>query len=430
MSAELPPDDGQQLRDLFLKELADGQRRAREAHDRLRRADGDAKALGELRMFFHRIAGTAESVGYGLLGRLAAACEGAADLLVETGAPVGKTALQIFADGLLGVTDLLAVETGRTPSVPPPRSVSELSPVITIEGQPSRILVVDDDPFSARLVDNVLRGAGFASSYCCEPGRAFEVILAEQPDLVILDVVMPGVDGFDLCQRIRAHAGLQLTPIIFVTRKGDVEQRVRGLQVGGNDYVAKPFEPQELVARVRSHLQRLSELREMAIRDGLTRCYNNKYFKARTEQELIRARRYGAELTLGMLDIDHFKRVNDTFGHPAGDAVLAHLASLLTASVRSTDVVARFGGEEFGFLLIESAVPESAIITNRLRERIAKHEFHIPSLSGSDLVISCTVSIGLGSFMPGDSPAQLLARADAALLSAKQGGRNQVRVGA
>ena len=431
MSSELPPEDTEQLRKLFLEELANGHRRARDAHDRLRRTEGDAKALGELRLFFHSIAGTAESVGYAMLGRLCAACEGAADLLVETGAPVGKTGLQIFADGLLGVSDTLATETGREPSVPPPRVVLEASPVITtVEGQPSRVLVIDDDPFSARLVDNVLRSAGFASSYCCEPARAFEIIAAEQPDLVILDVVMPGVDGFDLCRRIRANPGLQLTPIIFVTRKGDVEQRVRGLQVGGNDYVAKPFEPQELVARVRSHLQRLHELREMAIRDGLTRCYNNKYFKLRIEQELTRARRYGAELTLGMLDIDHFKRVNDTFGHPAGDAVLAHLASLLTASVRSSDVVARFGGEEFGFLLIESAVPESAIITNRLRERIAKHEFHIPSLSGSDLVISCTVSIGLANFIPGDSPAQLLARADAALLAAKQGGRNQVRIGA
>jgi diguanylate cyclase (GGDEF)-like protein len=184
------------------------------------------------------------------------------------------------------------------------------------------------------------------------------------------------------------------------------------------------------VARVRSHLQRLSELREMAVRDGLTRCYNNKYFKARIEQELIRTRRYGNELTLGMLDIDHFKKVNDSFGHPAGDAVLAHLASLLTASVRSADVVARFGGEEFGFLLIESATSEAAIITDRLRERIEKHQFVVPSLSGGDLTIACTVSIGLASVHHGDTPQMLLARADAALFEAKQHGRNQVRIGA
>ena len=120
--------------------------------------------------------------------------------------------------------------------------------------------------------------------------------------------------------------------------------------------------------------------------------------------------------------------MNDTYGHAVGDHVIRGLGEILRSLKRDTDVVARFGGEEFGFLLIESAVPESTIITNRLRERIARHEFLIPSLSGGDLVISCTVSIGLGSFQPSDSPQQLLARADQALLSAKQGGRNQVRV--
>ncbi len=427
--SDLPGDEAQQLRELFMRELSEGHRKAREAFERLQHHAGDVASLSELRNFFHRVAGTAESVGLPLLGRLNAACEGAADLLATHALPVEAVALRVFSDGLEGTAAVLAeghqeAQALLTPGAP------ERAPLITSEDRQPQILVIDDDPFSARLVDTVLRGAGFASSYCCEPARAFEVVEAEHPDLIILDVVMPELDGFDLCRRIRAHPALQLTPIIFVTRKGDVEQRVRGLQVGGNDYVAKPFEPPELVARVRSHLQRLSELREMAVRDGLTRCYNNKYFKTRIEQELVRTRRYGNELTLGMLDIDHFKLVNDTYGHPAGDAVLAHLASLLTASVRSTDVVARFGGEEFGFLLIESATSEAAIITDRLRERIEKHRFVVPALSGGEVEIGCTVSVGLASVHHGDTPQSLLARADAALLEAKQRGRNQVRIGA
>ena len=424
---DLAADEVFELKLLFLRELGTAHASARDALERMRRTPGDPVALQDLRGFFHRIAGTAETVDFAVLGRLAAACETVADALTEGSMQPGRRAIQAFSDGLAGVAHVLQ----ETPAGAPPErstSVETLAAPVPQEGAPSRILVIDDDPFSARLVDSVLRSAGFVSSFCCEPDKAFDAILQESPDLIILDVVMPEMDGFDLCRRVRAHPGLQLTPIIFVTRKGDVEQRVRGLQVGGNDYVAKPFEPQELVARVRSHLQRLSELREMAIRDGLTRCYNNKYFKQRLEQEIVRARRNGTDLTLGMLDIDHFKKVNDSYGHPAGDAVLAHLASILTASVRSTDVVARYGGEEFGFLLVEAAVPEASIITNRMRERIEQHGFELPVVHGEALSVRATVSIGIAPFRTGDSLAALLQRADAALYRAKASGRNQVRV--
>jgi diguanylate cyclase (GGDEF)-like protein len=294
----------------------------------------------------------------------------------------------------------------------------------------SKILVIDDDPFSANLIDGCLRAAGFMSSYCCQPEQALGTIASELPDLIILDVVMPGLDGFDLCRRVRTHPALQFTPVIFVTRKGDLEQRVRGLEVGGNDYIAKPFEPQELVARVRSHLQRLAALRDMAVRDGLTRCYNHKYFKMRMEQEIARARRYKLELALGILDIDHFKNVNDSHGHPAGDAALVHMANLIGLSVRSTDVVARYGGEEFGILLVQAGDAEASIITNRIRERIAHNRFALPSLSvGGEMVqVPVTVSIGVARFSPSDNLQTLLERADRALYEAKNNGRNQVRV--
>jgi diguanylate cyclase (GGDEF)-like protein len=268
------------------------------------------------------------------------------------------------------------------------------------------------------------------SSYCSNPEQALHAINAELPDLIILDVVMPGLDGFELCRRVRTHPALQFTPIIFVTRKGDLEQRVRGLEVGGNDYIAKPFEPQELVARVRSHLQRLAALRDMAIRDGLTRCYNHKYFKMRLEQEIARARRYKVQLALGLLDIDHFKHVNDAYGHPAGDAALVHLANLIALSVRSTDVVARYGGEEFGILLVQAGAAEASIITNRIRERIGQNHFAVPSAAavGDLLQVPVTVSIGVAQFEGADSLQTLIERADRALYEAKNNGRNQVRV--
>jgi diguanylate cyclase (GGDEF)-like protein len=293
----------------------------------------------------------------------------------------------------------------------------------------SRILVIDDDPISARLIDSCLRAAGFVSSSCSEPQKALSVLEAELPDLVILDVVMPGVDGYELCRQIRKHPALAFTPVIFVTRKGDVEQRVRGLEVGGNDYVSKPFEPQELVARVRSHLQRLSALQDMAVRDGLTRLFNHKFFKLRLEQEIQRARRYRSPFTLAMADIDRFKIVNDTWGHPAGDAVLVRLANLLSAGVRSTDVVARYGGEEFGILLIEAGAKEAAIVTNRMCERIAAEPFGLPDLpDGTTPKVSVTISIGITEGNPQDTVQSLITRADNALYEAKSAGRNGIHV--
>ncbi len=420
-----------ELQALFLREVHDGQGRAREALAQLGRDPADLTGLRELRGFFHRIAGTASTVGHAMLGRLAAACELAAEEQLERGGPVGRRAARILAEGLAGVDELLQAP-------PPPPALAIATPALImpapgpgmpaqlgLEDVPSRVLVVDDDPVSARYTEQVLRPAGFLTSICCDPSDAYEAILRESPDLIILDVVIGSVDGFDLCRRVRSHPALQLVPIIFVTRRGDLEQRVLGLQVGGNDYLAKPFEPQELVARVRSHLSRLSALREMAIRDGLTRCYNHKYFKMRLEQEIVRARRYGNPLSLGLLDVDHFKRINDQHGHPSGDAVLAHLANLLVASVRSTDIVARYGGEEFAFVLVEAGAQEAAIVAERMRSRLEAHDFELPGAAR----LRATASIGVAALQGQEAPAALIERVDAALYRAKSEGRNRVCLG-
>ena len=431
----LPPEAAFELKLAFLRELELAYRQGREAQDRLLGSRGDLRALHELRNFFHRIAGTAHAVEFVELGYLCAICERNAELAADGVLPVEKIVAG-FADALAAVAYVLDAHGAGKVDRPLPRanpvaSAGLLQPTQSGEERIlSKILVIDDDPFSANLIDGCLRAAGFMSSYCSQPEQALNAITSELPDLIVLDVVMPGLDGFELCRRVRTHPALQFTPIIFVTRKGDLEQRVRGLEVGGNDYLAKPFEPQELVARVRSHLQRLASLRDMAIRDGLTRCYNHKYFKMRLEQEIARARRYKQELALGILDIDHFKQVNDAHGHPAGDAALVHMANLIALSVRSTDVVARYGGEEFGILLVQAGVPEATIITNRIRERIVQHRFALPSVSiGGEVVqVPVTVSIGVTQFIPADDLKAFLDRADRALYEAKHGGRNQVRV--
>jgi diguanylate cyclase (GGDEF)-like protein len=425
-----------ELKLAFLRELASGYRSAREAQEQFLRNPADPKAVAQLASFFHSIAGTAQMVQLPTLGHLAAISERVANEVEAGRLSDPKTAAQLFKSALAGVAAELDSHGTGAVERPLPGSNLDLAglaiPQALGEGRElAKILVVDDDKFSAELIDNCLRSTGFMSSYYCNSKQALEVIESELPDLIILDVVMPGIDGFELCRRVRQHPALQFTPIIFVTRKDDVEQRVRGLEVGGNDYVSKPFEPQELVARVRSHLVRLAALREMAVRDGLTHCYNHKFFRIRLNQEIDRAMRYDQPLALAMVDIDHFKAVNDTYGHRAGDTVLSHLGNIIAAATRATDVVARYGGDEFAILMAHAGAEEAQIVCSRLCERIAQHEFRAAG-DGEGLptpVVDVTVSVGMGELLPNDDTAEkLIVRADKALYAAKAAGRNCVRL--
>lgn len=421
-----------ELKLAFLRELEANYQGARDRLDHLLKHPDDLDTLIHLRDFFHKIAGTAQAVELPLLGKLAAVCERAANLVRAGGSLDGF--LPIFGDGITGVAAVLDSH-GSIASRAKDWAVSDkglTQPGIGEERVLSKILVVDDDPFSANLIDNCLRAAGFMSSYCCDPQKAWETIGSELPDLIVLDVVMPNIDGFDLCRRVRSHPAMQLTPIIFVTRRGEVEQRVEGLEAGGNDYIAKPFEPQELVARVRSHLERLATLRDMAVRDGLTRCYNHKYFRIRLSQEIARCRRYKNELTLAFLDVDHFREINDALGHPTGDGVLSRLGSLVLAAVRSTDVVARYSGDQFGLLFVETSTKEANVIATRLLELIAVRNRELFGDTDGDepkpALIAVTASVGMTGLLPDDTMESLVKRADVALRDAQAAGRSQVKL--
>lgn len=421
-----------ELKALFLRELASSYRDARDAYDLFLKSPSDREPVRRLRNFFHGIAGTARTAELPMLGHIASIGERLADEVSLGRFAEHGTAAALLGECLSAVSCVVESHAAAGNSRPPSIPVSSglVVPDALGEGRElSKIVIIDDDEFSAGLIDNVLRAAGFVSSYCCEPARAMQVIEEELPDLIILDVVMPGLDGFELCRRVRSHPALQLTPIIFVTRRGDVEQRVRGLEVGANDYIGKPFEPQELIARVRSHLLRLANLREMAIRDGLTRCFNHKFLRMRLGQETARARRYGHELSVAMLDVDRFKHINDNHGHAAGDLVLSHLANVIVASVRSTDVVSRYGGEEFAILMVHAGKHEAAVVCERLRQRVQQHEFTFSAEgeAATPTVLSVTVSIGVAELREDTkSWMDLLQQADGALYEAKHAGRNRV----
>src|SRR5207245_632741 len=172
------------------------------------------------------------------------------------------------------------------------------------------------------------------------------------------------------CRQVRAHLTHRYMPIVFLSAADAIEERVKGLSVGGDDFMRKPFEPMELVARVRSHLQRVATLREMSIRDALTRAYNRRYFDERLRHEVVRSHRTGAKFSLAMFDIDHFKEVNDLYGHVAGDAVLVQTAQLLGSQFRGHDVLSRYGGEEFALILADTHLETAFATVQRACRRV------------------------------------------------------------
>ncbi|MBI5017553.1 MAG: diguanylate cyclase [Deltaproteobacteria bacterium] len=320
----------------------------------------------------------------------------------------------------------------------------------------SDILVVDDSRIVLAMVTDILAEEGYRVRQA-ENGRvALERVAEARPDLIVLDVMMPEMDGYEVCETLRRES--DYIPILMITAKGELEDLVRGLDAGADDYIAKPFQAVELVARVKSLLrigtlqkrlllqnfeleaknQQLEalarqlddlnkELTLLSVTDGLTRAYNHRHFQERLKSEFSRAKRYEEPLACVMLDIDHFKRVNDTWGHPVGDRVLVRIVEILKEGIRSEDLVARYGGEEFVLLLPRTDSEHAAHLAERLRERVEADEF--PLTNGDR--IRLTVSLGVSGFHPPgthETADALLHAADAALYRAKTDGRNRVAV--
>lgn len=293
------------------------------------------------------------------------------------------------------------------------------------------ILVIDDSPEIHDLLEVRLRPEAVRLLHVTSASKAMDTALSCRPDLILLDLDMPGISGMELCQALKADPSTSLIPIIFLTGTSDVQTKVRGFDLGAVDYVIKPFDTAELRARVRAALRTKRYLDLLSARaqiDGLTGLYNRSYFDRQLEQEISAASRYGRRVSLALIDLDHFKQVNDTFGHPFGDLVLQRCGEAVLACVRSTDAACRYGGEELAVVMTETPLDRARTAAERIREQIAS----IP-LSPRGTPFSVTASIGLAStelFAPSSrlTPMALLEAADQALYEAKRGGRDRVCV--
>jgi two-component system chemotaxis response regulator CheY len=290
-----------------------------------------------------------------------------------------------------------------------------------------KILIAEDDPNQRRLLAVHLNRAGYEVEVTNDGAAAWEVMQRDHHRFLITDWMMPEMDGPDLIRRIRGASFAQYTYIILLTALDDKDHVVKGLEAGADDYLTKPFNSAELKMRVaigERILNLETRLRAMATYDRLTGLYNRHAFDHRLTDELQRARRYRRPLSLIMLDIDYFKRYNDTHGHLKGDALLSELGSLLIASVRSTDAVARYGGEEFAVVLTETDKANASLVAEKIRAAVAAYPFPFRESQPDGAL---TVSVGVAGF-PEDvpDPAGLLEAADQALYRAKHSGRNRV----
>jgi two-component system, cell cycle response regulator len=288
------------------------------------------------------------------------------------------------------------------------------------------VIVVEDDPSVARLVALSLKKEGYSVRCAGSLSAAHELIETKDWDILLLDRRLPDGDGVSFCHDVR-----QKNPhgyIILLTGDATPESKLAGFDCGADDYVTKPFQMDELLARVRAgrrivELQKAllasnQRLEELSRTDGLTGVANRRAFDAELCTRFEHAKRYARPLTLLMIDIDHFKKVNDTLGHQAGDEVLERIARVLQRATRQSDFVARFGGEEFVVLLPETPLLEGLQVAEKIRAAVASE----------DLPARVTVSVGVAT-MPQpelDSPEALVAAADAALYRAKRSGRNRV----
>ena len=292
----------------------------------------------------------------------------------------------------------------------------------------SKILVVDDQEDNRDLVEAVLEDNDYTIIMAKDGDEGIAVAQKEDPDLILLDVQMPGIDGFEVCERLKADPATEHIPIIFVTALGSSEANVvKGLKAGAYDFISKPFNGGELLARVSVMLkirQREEVAKEESNTDVLTSIYNRRFMERRLSEELTRCVGDNQRLVCLFIDIDHFKSINDTFGHPFGDYVIKEVARLLCETVRGCDTVARWGGEEFLALLPGTETKDGIAVAERIRLAIEKQTF---SFEGKKAKV--TVSTGLYGSRPkttGETSEEIIRKADEALYKAKHEGRNLV----
>jgi diguanylate cyclase (GGDEF)-like protein len=288
-----------------------------------------------------------------------------------------------------------------------------------------RVLIIDDSKQIHALIKSRLEGEGLELHSCFSAEQGITTAGQLLPDLVLIDMEMPQIDGFEICRRLKSQPATMTIPVVFLTGAGSPREKLEGLDVGAVDFVSKPFDPAELRARVRAALRTkylLDLLHKKAMIDGLTGLWNRTYFDQTLAAQLSLSRRSGQPVSVAMADLDHFRSINDRFGHLTGDEALRVVAACMQATCRIEDVVCRFNGETFAVIVPNTPADRAAIMCERLRKKMGELK-----LTHRGMPVTLTCSFGIAD-MATSGDAQIIAAAQAALKSAKQLGRNRAEI--
>lgn len=403
----------EEAKEIFMREVKDRLPGSLEALQRVKSGLYDPEAVSVLYRFAHTLKGSGQTVGVWDVADPAAEMAVALLLVQNYGVNLDEGIQKFLTERIEEIREFVGDKHIEEISLPETDSANS---------QGKKILVLDDDPTITELVRKNLEEKGYNVTVCRDYANAEEKMSTFQPDLIVLDIIFPDGDGIEFCRKIRSDPHWQIVPIIFLTVKSKLQDKLAGFATGADDYLCKPFNVEELAARIQAILDRVETFQELVLQDELTHVYNRRYLQRRLSEEIARVNRINGCFSIAIFDIDNFKKINDTYGHSAGDEVLQELVELLINNLRESDIICRFGGDEFVIILTDTDRDEAYAVMERLRCAVSAQPLN---LKRSALKIPISISIGVAGVPEnGNTAEELLRAADSALYKAKEAGRD------
>ena len=370
--------------------------------------------------FFHSINGTASTLGFDYLSSIGKEWESKIKNLTEQGHDLDK---DILRDAYMAI-NTIKKKIGNMSEKNNTSSALYVSDEYVNMPDRGKILLVDDDITILKLLENAFTLEGYKVYICEDSASVMDTVAITRPDIIILDIMMPRFSGYEILEKIKLKPEYSDMHVIFLSAKGDIDDKIKGIKSGADDYITKPFVIGEVITRVEMIMRRSYNYREKLLKDCLTDAYSRYYFNLRIAEELERYKRNGTIFSIAFVDMDYFKNINDQYGHQTGDHVLKEFVSHIARNIRGCDSIYRYGGEEFVILLPDTTEEKASTVIDRLRQR-----FSDEPISVGGVALHVTFCAGIKQVCDKDeSVEQLIRDADKAMYYAKKCGRNRVVV--